>query len=140
MASGSSSPAWTINFERPDTTTTTTSSDSGRCEGRATSTAATSSELQGREVQPANHNRHPLHPKVQALVDVALRLAERFGIPVVILAFVLWWAKTDIVQPLLNAHFSFIERIVEGQEEHRKQVEDLGRKLDELIEITQTKK
>lgn len=70
------------------------------------------------------------------MVDAVYRIAERFGVPVVILAAVLWWAKTDIVQPLLNAHFQFIDRIVEGQEQHRQQVEDLGRKLDELIEIS----
>ena len=79
----------------------------------------------------SNHN----HTKVAKVVDVFYRTAERFGIPVVILAFVLWWAKTDIVQPLLNAHFQFIDRIVEGQEEHRLQVEALGRKLDELIDL-----
>jgi glycerate kinase len=78
----------------------------------------------------------PKHPKVAKVVDAFYRIAERFGVPVVILAAVLWWAKTDLVQPLLNAHFSFIERIVEGQEEHRKQVEDLGHKLDKLIELS----
>lgn len=63
------------------------------------------------------------------------RVAERFGLPVVILLLVLWWARTDIVAPLMNAHFQAINAIVEGQEKHTDSIESLGRKLDELISI-----
>jgi hypothetical protein len=63
------------------------------------------------------------------------RVAERFGLPVVILLLVLWWARNDIVAPLMNAHFQAINAIVEGQEKHTESIEGLGRKLDELISI-----
>jgi hypothetical protein len=63
------------------------------------------------------------------------RVAERFGLPVVILLLVLWWARTDIVAPLMNAHFQAIDAIVDGQEKHTDSIENLGRKLDELISI-----
>lgn len=63
------------------------------------------------------------------------RVAERFGLPVVILLLVLWWARNDIVSPLMSAHFQAINAIVEGQEKHTESIEGLGRKLDELISI-----
>lgn len=63
------------------------------------------------------------------------RVAERFGLPVVILLLVLWWARTDIVSPLMNAHFQAIDAIVEGQHRHTESIEKLGGKLDELISL-----
>lgn len=69
-------------------------------------------------------------------LEFLYRIAERFGLPVVILAVVMWWARTDIVQPLLDAHFSFIEKLAQGQEKHTEQLESVGRKLDEIIRIS----
>lgn len=70
------------------------------------------------------------------VIPTLIRIAERFGLPVVILLLVLWWARTDVVQPLLDAHFGFIDKIVAGQEKHVDEVKELGKKLDKLIEIT----
>lgn len=70
------------------------------------------------------------------MLDSAARIAERFGVPVAILAFVLWYVRVDIVQPLMTAHFQFIEKIVRAQEEHTTQVQQIGKKLDELIAIS----
>lgn len=67
-----------------------------------------------------------------------MRVAERFGVPVVILVLVLWWARNDVVQPLLDAHFGFINRIVEGQERHTREIEGVVERLDRLIEITES--
>ena len=67
--------------------------------------------------------------------EFLFRVAERFGLPVIILLLVLWWARTDIVAPLMQAHFQSIEAIVNGQEKHTSSIENLGRKLDELISI-----
>jgi hypothetical protein len=68
--------------------------------------------------------------------EFLLRTAERFGVPVVLLLLLLWWARTDIVQPLLNAHFEVVEKITEAQDAHTKGLDGLGRKLDELISAT----
>ena len=68
--------------------------------------------------------------------DFLLRVAERFGVPIVLLLLLLWWARNDIVQPLLNAHFEVVNKIVDGQEEHTSRLEGIGRKLDELISVT----
>ena len=62
-----------------------------------------------------------------------MRLAERFGVPVVLLILVLWWARNDVVQPLLDAHFGFIEKIVEGQERHTNEIKEVTDRLDTLI-------
>lgn len=67
--------------------------------------------------------------------SLLFRIAERFGLPVVILLLVLWWARTDVVQPLLDAHFGVIDKIVKGQEQHSEEVREVGKKLDRLIEI-----
>lgn len=75
-------------------------------------------------------------PKVSPVVDTLYRVAERFGVPVVLLLLVLWWARSDIVQPLLDAHFSVVGKIVDGQKEHSEKLESIGRKLDELIRVS----
>lgn len=67
--------------------------------------------------------------------EFLFRVAERFGLPVVVLLLVLWWARVDVVQPLLECHFQAIRTIVEGQKEHTDSIESLGRKLDELIQV-----
>lgn len=68
--------------------------------------------------------------------EFLFRVAERFGLPVVILCVILWWARNDMVQPLLDAHFLVVREIVEGQRQHSEEIKNVGRKLDELIEIT----
>lgn len=77
--------------------------------------------------------------KVNPGTEFLFRVAERFGLPVVILVMVLWWARTDIVQPLLDAHFQVVKQITDGQRQHADQLENLGRKLDELISVSSQK-
>jgi hypothetical protein len=49
---------------------------------------------------------------------------------------VLWWAKNDVVMPLLNAHFEVVEQIVRGQKDHSEKLDTIGSKLDELIRVS----
>lgn len=70
------------------------------------------------------------------MAEFLFRVAEKFGLPVVVLLLILWWARQDVVQPLLDAHFQVIGRITEGQAEHSRQLEQIGRKLDELIDLS----
>jgi hypothetical protein len=79
------------------------------------------------------------HHPVAVGPELALRVAERFGLPVVILLLVMWWVRSDIVQPLLDAHFEFIRTVVSGQQEHTRHMAEFGRKLDELIEVSSQK-
>lgn len=69
--------------------------------------------------------------------ELLLRVGERFGLPIVLCLLILWWARNDIVQPLLDAHFQVIGQIVEGQRMHTDKLDTLGRKLDELIRVTE---
>jgi len=61
---------------------------------------------------------------------------QRFGLPLVMLTVILWWAKNDIVMPLLQAHFEVVQQIVTGQREHSDRLERIGEKLDELIRVS----
>jgi hypothetical protein len=68
--------------------------------------------------------------------EIVVKAVERFGLPLVMLAVILWWAKNDVVMPLLNAHFEVVEQIVRGQKEHTEKLDALGSKLDELIRVS----
>ena len=69
-------------------------------------------------------------------LDALLRTAQQFGLPLVMLAVILWWMKNDFVQPLLDAHFQVVEKIVQGQADHTERLDNIGDKLDELIRVT----
>lgn len=64
-----------------------------------------------------------------------MRVAERFGIPVLILLLVLWWARTDLVQPLLEQHFLFLEGVTTASKQQAEELKNIGGKLDRLIDI-----
>jgi hypothetical protein len=87
----------------------------------------------------ATHQEVTSTPDTAAVTPMLIRVAERFGLPVVLLLLVLWWARGDVVQPLLDAHFNFIDKVVAGQERHSQEVRELGDKLDTLIEIAREK-
>lgn len=78
-------------------------------------------------------------PPVSPHWEFFYRVAERFGIPVVVLMFVLYWAKHDIVAPLLDAHFSFIQKITNAHERQADELVSIGEKLDTLIKISDDK-
>jgi hypothetical protein len=69
------------------------------------------------------------------ITGTLVKLGERFGVPVVLLLLVLWWARNDVVQPLLDAHFDFIETIVAGQKQHTVEIQGVTDRLDRLIEL-----
>lgn len=75
-----------------------------------------------------------------AKYELLQRAVERFGVPVVLLAIVLWWARNDLVQPLLNAHFEFIGKITEAHNQHTNELRTIGDKLDELIHVSRNDK
>jgi hypothetical protein len=67
------------------------------------------------------------------------RVAERFGIPVVLLVLVLLWVRTDLVQPLLDAHFGFLDKISKAHDAHTEELQNIGQKLDTLIRVADEK-
>lgn len=90
--------------------------------------------LSATAVSAAAEENNPL--PVNPYAEFLLRIAERFGVPTVMCLLVLWWAKTGIVQPLLDAHFQFINKIVVAQERHTESLSALGDKLDTLIQVS----
>lgn len=86
-----------------------------------------------REAVPAAAEATALSP----YAEFWLRVGERFGVPTVLLLLAAWWIKTDIVQPLLDAHFSVVGKIVDAQERHATQLGAIGEKLDTLIRVSQ---
>ena len=75
---------------------------------------------------------NPMNPYSEFL----LRTAERFGVPTVLCLLILWWAKSGIVEPLITAHFAFIDKIVVSHEQQTRAIGEVGDKLDTLISIT----
>lgn len=73
------------------------------------------------------------HP--MAASETFLRMAQQFGLPLVMLGLILWWAKNDVMMPLLKAHFDVVDRIVTGQKEHTERLEEISGQLEKLIEI-----
>lgn len=73
-------------------------------------------------------------------IELLQRAVERFGLPVVLMAIVLWWARNDLVQPLLNAHFDFLGKITEAHKTHTEELRGIGDKLDELIHVSKQQK
>ena len=83
------------------------------------------------ESPPSQSTSHHLSP----YAEFGLRVAERFGVPTLLLLVVGYWLKADIVQPLLDAHFEVVEQIVDGQKRHTERLELIGAKLDTLIRV-----
>lgn len=79
------------------------------------------------------------HMPNKPTVELLYRTAERFGVPVVLLVLVLYWARNDLVGPLLDAHFEFINTIKQAHEKHTDQLQELGVKLDKLIDVSSEK-
>jgi len=71
--------------------------------------------------------------------EFCYRVAERFGIPVVLLVLVMAWVRTDLVQPLLDAHFAFLSKITEAHYKHTEELQSIGQKLDTLIRVADEK-
>lgn len=63
------------------------------------------------------------------------RAAEKFGVATVVMLAVLWYVRTDIIRPLLDAHYEFISKIVDAQAVHTEQIKSVNTRLDEMIQI-----
>lgn len=75
----------------------------------------------------------------QDMTDSAMRVAERFGVPVVILAFVLWMFKDaatsihkTVLIPIVQSHTQFLDRTQETLSEIGKTQAQQAETLEEL--------
>lgn len=53
------------------------------------------------------------------------RAVERFGLPTILVGVVLWWARTDLIKPLLDAHYEFLGEIRRQGDEHTEKLEEV---------------
>ena len=85
----------------------------------------------------AQHDSEVVMPKEESnMTDLLVRSADRFGWPTILLVLVLYWARTDLVKPLIEANSTFINSIVSSQRDLVTEVKTLGVKLDTLIEVS----
>jgi flagellar hook-basal body complex protein FliE len=93
----------------------------------------------------------------QAVSDAALRIAERFGVPCVILAAMLWMTReaatslhNSVVVPMVKSHTEFLDstrvtlqQISQTQDKQADTLEELAKGQDEIrhavIKATQEK-
>jgi len=74
-----------------------------------------------------------------SMLDSLIRSADRFGWPTILLVVVLYWARTDLVKPLLEANSGFMHSIVDSHRNLVQEVKSLGNKLDTLIDLSSNK-
>lgn len=77
----------------------------------------------------------------QAIADSALRIAERFGVPVVIMAALLWMAReaatslhNTVVVPMVQSHTEFISSTSETLHQIARSQERQAETLNEIAE------
>ncbi len=75
----------------------------------------------------------------QSILDFSLRVAERFGVPVVILAAVLWMARDvatsvhqTVIVPMVESHTQFLESTSQTLHELGKTQDQQSETLKEL--------
>ncbi len=107
-------------------------------DGSATASANTS-RARTRASRMYNGNLSHAAAEGNQRIEILYRAVERFGVPVVLLAVVLWWARTDLIQPLMDSHFEFIDTIKQAHIEHTKELGVISTKLTELIEVSKDK-
>jgi len=106
-------------------------------ENRSSSAGGAGSLAAPPAYQGGDQARSDTHSQVSPHAEFLYRVAERFGIPVVLLVIVLWWVRNDLIQPLLDAHFSFLVKISSQHEQHTEELRGIGSKLDTLIKVAE---
>lgn len=59
-----------------------------------------------------------------SMSDMPTRILERYGFTTLLSAAILWFARTDIVVPMVAAHLEFLKTLTKTQEEIGKTVHD----------------
>ena len=86
---------------------------------------------------------------IDSVTETMLRIAERFGVPVVLLAIFIWFAReatiavhNTIVEPVVKSHTQFVDTICEqvktqtdAMEEQAKAFRELSKAHDEQVVI-----
>jgi hypothetical protein len=76
------------------------------------------------------------------LVDTLLRIADRFGVPCVILAIVLWFGREaaialhrTVVEPVVQSHVEFLESAKETMAKQADTLQELAKGQQEIQQV-----
>lgn len=78
----------------------------------------------------------------QGVLDTFLRIADRFGVPCVILAVVLWFGREaaivihgTIVEPVVKSHVEFLESTKETMAKQADTLQELAKGQQEIQQV-----
>lgn len=78
---------------------------------------------------------------IESISETLVKVAERFGVPVVLLGIVIWLGReaaitihTSVVTPVVESHTQFIETICEQAKQQTKAMESQAGAFKELAE------
>lgn len=63
-------------------------------------------------------------PEFISMSDIPAKILERYGFSTLLAAAILWFARVDIVVPMVSAHLEFLKTLTKTQEEIGKTVHD----------------
>jgi len=76
------------------------------------------------------------------LVDTLLRIADRFGVPCVILAIVLWFGREaaialhdSVVEPVVKSHVEFLESTKQTMHQQAETLQEIARGQQEIQQV-----
>lgn len=76
------------------------------------------------------------------VVDTLLRIADRFGVPCVILAIVLWFGREaaialhdSVVEPVVKSHVEFLESTKETMAKQADTLQELAKGQQEIQQV-----
>ena len=76
------------------------------------------------------------------IVDTLLRIADRFGVPCVILAIVLWFGReaaialhSTVVEPVVKSHVEFLESAKETMSQQAETLQELAKGQQEIQQV-----
>ena len=65
--------------------------------------------------------------------EAGLRALERYGFGIVLCSFVLWFARVDIILPMVKSHQEFLHEMALTQREISSTIRDQTRLLHEIL-------
>jgi len=78
----------------------------------------------------------------QGVLDTFLRIADRFGVPCVILAVVLWFGReaaiaihSSVVEPVVQSHVEFLESTKETMQQQAETLQELAKGQQEIQQV-----
>ena len=74
----------------------------------------------------------------QAAYERVLRAMERYGFGITLSVAILWFARTDIIQPMVQSHTRFLEELTETNREMSRTQAEISRALNEQAQTLET--